>query len=127
MNSILLLLLIFCMLLFEFKKRKLITKQLLYYSWLCLQIKQKPLFYFFGNGFVEPLSKSWFNKSAILLKKGRYTFLKKNNNKTHNSNKFILRTMKNKTIEKTFLVILKLNLFKKISLDGINLTECLRL
>jgi len=110
--------------------RRMITGDLLYYSWVDIKFRQKYLFRYFSSKSSEPLSKSWFYKTAFLLRRGVYNFQKVylNYKQVFNSKRNILGVLKTKILENAFLLILKFVFYKKKTfLQNINLTECLRL
>lgn len=115
--------------------RKLITTELLNYSWLDLKYKQKHLFNFFDIRFSEPLSRNWLNKISLLLTSRNYIFYSLANtskNFSKNSSIFsfrkgLLKILKFKILENAFLLLIKSYLFRSTLLQNINLTECLRL
>ena len=109
--------------------KKYITRELLYYIWVDLKLRQKYFFYYFNVSFVDPLSQYWFYKTSKLLKKGCYgfsgnIFVRKKN---FFSRKSFLGLIKFKILENTFLFLFLLIMSENFYLKSFNLTECLRL
>lgn len=110
------------------KMKRLITSDLLFYSWNDLKTGNKFIFDLTIKGSLDPISKSWFDKAATFIQKGIYTYA---NGKFVRSDKFysqknFLQVLKNKILENAFLLILRPH-FRDVFLRDISLTKCLRL
>jgi hypothetical protein len=100
------------------------------YSWVDLKINRKANFYLYRKNFFEPVSRFWFERTSFLLKKGFFSYSSFNSSlrkKSFNYRKRFLEVLKLKIIENAFLLILKSYFFARISLQSMNLTECVRL
>lgn len=108
-----------------------VNSDFLYYSWINLKNKRDFIIDSTRLKWTEPLSKSWFNKASILLRKGSYVYSTKNTSSFRNSSfsyrKAFLQRLKNKIVENAFLLILESHLSGVVYSKSINLTECLRL
>jgi len=117
--------------------KDLITSDFLYYSWIDLKNKSKNLFNSSDIGRSEPLSKNWFNKTSVLIRRGTYDYKNVRSEDDRSSEyypmyfskKLFLRKLKNKIIENAFVLILESYLYDQdqAKLKNRNLTECLRL
>lgn len=110
------------------KIRHLVTPDLLFYSWNDIKTNNKFIFDLTKRGILEPISKSWFKKVALLIQKGNYIYANNNFIRSDNfySQKNFLQVLKNKILENAFLLILKPS-FREYFLKDFSLTECLRL
>jgi hypothetical protein len=107
--------------------KKFITKELLYYAWIDLKLKRKYFFYYLDVFFFDPLNRSWFFKTASLLKRGLYQF--PNNvilNKRYQFSKKLVQVLiKSKVLENVFSFLILISFSKTMFFKSINLTECL--
>lgn len=108
--------------------KRLITSDLLFYSWNDLKVGNKFIFDLAKKGVLDPISKSWFKKAAIFIQKGNYIYANSNfvTSDKFYSQKNFLQVLKNKILENAFLLILK-PFFREFFFRDINLTKCLRL
>jgi hypothetical protein len=110
------------------KIKRLITPDLLFYSWNDIKANNKFVFDLTKKGISEPISKSWFKKAALFIQKGNYNYENTSMARLDKfySQKNFLQVLKNKILENAFLLILKPS-FREYFFKDFNLTECLRL
>nr|YP_010700262.1 putative group II intron reverse transcriptase/maturase mat2 [Euglena undulata]WCH63461.1 putative group II intron reverse transcriptase/maturase mat2 [Euglena undulata] len=110
------------------KIKRLITLDLLFYSWNDIKANNKFVFDLTKKGISEPISKSWFKKAALFIQKGNYNYENTSMARLDKfySQKNFLQVLKNKILENAFLLILKPS-FREYFFKDFNLTECLRL
>lgn len=112
--------------------RNSITSNLLYYSWINLKKDNDSLYNSTSAGYIEPISKHWFDKTSSLIRNGNFLYKSKkipadSFTSFHLRRKITLKEVKNKVIDNAFLLLLKPYFFKNPDLKNITLTECLRL
>lgn len=112
--------------------KEIITGDFLFYSWKEFRRNKQNLLDVSILESFRPIPKSWFKRTAFLIKQGKYPYFYKVNNLFKsglNYQKVSLHNLKIKIIETAYFLILKLYYFEVYFTPFIDvrLTECLRL
>lgn len=107
---------------------KFFTAEFLLFSWNDLKNNKQISISFREKVLFRPISALWFEKTALLLKNGKFSYkkiktIKINNYTLKNCNSFY----KAKIVENAFLLIVKPYFYNNFFFKNFDLTQCLRI
>jgi hypothetical protein len=113
----------------KYSLSRLLTSHFLFFSWIDLK-NNKKLFSNLSNTTSFPISKSWFQKTSLLIRKGKsfYKFRKKTYINKYNFKKKLLINLKVNIIENAIILLLEpyFSKYNTPGLEDFTLTECVR-
>ena len=110
----------------NFALSDVLTSDFLIFSWFDIKNNKKPFSTILLDEISLPVSKSWFEKTSLLIKKGKtfYNFNQITRINRYNLKKDFLVNIKTNIIENAIVLILEPFFFDSIGSRVFNLIEC---
>lgn len=107
---------------------KFLTSDFLVFSWNDLKKRTRTIADFSEKKAFKPISKVWFEKSSLLVRKGKFNYQKFSKIRTYNLKQEIsISFCKAKILEHAFLLIIRPYFINSSYFKSFDLTQCLRI